>query len=150
MDVRDRPGGAVAYELLLASTYTDESHWLFNNAVSLANERYREFNRTNFLPAQIEMPLDERYWIAELKASIVKLLEESEFVVKTKIGSIYGRLLGFARETHVRTAIKELYNEGKTNCDGKGELKDKLVTRGAGVPRKIESKRKRPAERSEG
>jgi three-Cys-motif partner protein len=138
--VRDAPGGPVAYELLLISRYTREAHWHFHEQVSLANGDWRTLNKD--YPNQQDLPFheaDEDQWITAIKVNIVELLKNGDFKVRDKWNEVYGTAtITLARGTHVRSAIKELFKEGVTLCDGKKQgtvdLPDLIVTRGPNAP----------------
>ena len=135
--VRDRPDGPVVYEILLVTRYSREAHWVFHEQISLGHQDYREF-----IAAQSEqqtLPIDEGQWVKAIKANIVKLLKDGDFVVRDKWEHVYGNeTFGLARTTHVRKAIKELFKEGVTLCDGKKQgnrdLPDLTITRGPKAP----------------
>lgn len=70
--------------------------------------------------------------VATIKDNIRSTLETGgPFEIRYEVGKVFGDVLGEARGTHVRTALKELYEEE--------ELADKVV----GVKR-IETYRVRP------
>ena len=133
VEVRDRPGGRVAYELLLVSTYTREALWAFHEQVSLANEDWRKFNAAH--SEQAELPLNENTWVEAIKANIVELMASGDFEMREKWVEAYGpTTFGLARSKHVRKAIKALYKTGVTTCDGVGEIIEMRLTRGAKAP----------------
>src|SRR5690606_37995979 len=121
--VRDTPNSPVAYELLLVSRYTKEAHWVFHESVSKAHEDWRKFNAEKAKHAGGQQTLgldevDEDQWIVEIKRSITELLKDGPFLIRDKWDRAFGRTFGLARTTHMRTAIKQLFKEGVTTCDG--------------------------------
>ena len=42
------------------------------------------------------------------------MLKSGEFVIGTKVDVVCGETLGYAREKHIRQAVKNLYSEGIT------------------------------------
>ncbi|MFF3214119.1 hypothetical protein ACFYYB_26015 [Streptomyces sp. NPDC002886] len=68
-------------------------------------------------------------WIKKIRANLEDLLHEhGSFVVGDYQREILAEVLGEAREKRVRTAIKELYKEGKTSCNGVGDVRKLRVT----------------------
>lgn len=144
--VSNRVGGATVYELMLLTQYSEQGLWNFHENVSLATAEYRAYCRANQdEDDQMLLDLDEAAWVAEIKRVVRERLKQGEFVVKRleAVGlEVYGSTLGVARAKHVREAVKQLYAEGVTNCDGKGEVQDLLITVGDGTPR-VASKKSR-------
>ncbi len=133
VQVRDKPGGRIAYELLLVSSHTREALWSFHEQVSLANEDWREFNAENAVQAVI--PIDEKGWSETIKTNTVELLSHGEFAIQDKWAEMYGvETFGLARSKHMRKAIKALHKEGVTLCDGVGDLVKLRITRGPKAP----------------
>ncbi|HEV2069320.1 MAG TPA: hypothetical protein VGR26_05970, partial [Acidimicrobiales bacterium] len=124
----DRWQGPPSYYLIHVTQHP-QGAWLFNQAVSSAMEVYREHclageDRDLFDDLQYR----EREWVDIIKANIVQLLEsESAFTVVDRLDSVYGETHGFAREKHVRKAIKELHKDGKTSTDSKGDIDTKRI-----------------------
>ncbi|MGW5852357.1 hypothetical protein ACWFQ8_31205 [Streptomyces sp. NPDC055254] len=70
-------------------------------------------------------------WIKTIRANLEDLLHKrGSFVVGDYQGEVLAGVIGEAREMHVRAAIKELYKEGKTSCNGVGDVR-KLRVSGA-------------------
>lgn len=129
-------GPPIYYLIFMTQTY--EGAWTFLNAVSLANEKlYDHVHEGQF---ELET-LEDRWtsWRHEIERNIVELLKVGQFAVRERIAEIYASTLGFARERHVRAAIKELHEWGVTACDGRGKVFDLVVTPG-GAPKPPEKK----------
>jgi three-Cys-motif partner protein len=135
VDVRDRPDGRVAYELLLLTMHSREANWVFHEQVSLANQDWRAWVATQ--PGQQSLPMTDE-WATTIKANIVNLLSQGEFSVRDRWPEVYGAVFGLARSKHIREAIKALHKEGVTLCTGKKvgnkDLPDMLITRGPNAP----------------
>lgn len=126
--VSARWDGPARYSLVQLTQHPD-GQWLFNEAVSNAVE---EFRRTCFEEAgQLDLePMEDRWaeWEAEIERNIEGLLAKGkQFTVQGEMGAIYGRTLGFARERHIRKAVKALYKAGKTSTDGKGKIQTMMI-----------------------
>lgn len=68
--------------------------------------------------------------LPEVKANIVALLQQHErFVVVEHVHEILGDHLGEVRNLIIRNAVKELYAEGRTGCNGRGTIDRMVVTR---------------------
>jgi three-Cys-motif partner protein len=156
VDVRDKPKGAVAYELHLFTRYSKEAHWHFHEQVSLANQDWREFNAAQAaaeaakklaakaaaspqqalpaaMPTPPAKPVDQSpQWVATIKSNIVALLQAGPVSMQDRWPEVYGfeETFGLARSMHVRKAIKELHKEGITTCDGKGDVHKLVIERG--------------------
>jgi hypothetical protein len=132
VQVRDRPGGPVAYELLMATSYSREANWVFNESVSKAHEEWHNFIASQ--PGQQTFKLDEDHWVATIKANIVGLLKKGAVPMVSAWPEAFEGVIGLAREMHARKAIKQLYAEGATLCDGKGQVNKLVITRGPNAP----------------
>lgn len=68
-------------------------------------------------------------WIKRIRANLEDLLHKhGSFVVGDYQAEVLAGVPGEARERHVRAAIKELFREGKTTCNGVGNVRDLPVT----------------------
>lgn len=68
--------------------------------------------------------------LPEVKGNILSLLEQHErFVVVDHVHEILGDHLGEVRNLVIRTAVKELHAEGRTGCNGRGDITRMVVTR---------------------
>lgn len=61
-------------------------------------------------------------WVRIIQGNVQRLLQAGAFVVGEKSAEVYGSTLGEARETHVRRAIKNLYESGLTGTSGVGKI----------------------------
>ncbi|MDX3657949.1 three-Cys-motif partner protein TcmP [Streptomyces sp. ID05-26A] len=68
-------------------------------------------------------------WIEEIHQNITQRLAKGAFLVRNEIPAVYGEALGLARDKHVRAAVKQLHDEGVTNCDGKGAVSKFYIDR---------------------
>ncbi len=127
--VADRPGVPADYWFALFTRHED-GRWLFAQAISKGREEFQEFTAGG----QMELPI-----LAEISRNVIEdqiaqnlrsLLEErSSFRVGKEMARVYGRTLGYARDMHIRAAIKTLHTNGETGCDGKGDVQKLRVSR---------------------
>lgn len=126
--VSDRWMGPPDYSLIQLTQHPD-GRWHFHEALSNSLEVYREFCFD--FSGQLDFePLADREaaWVAEITANVERMLAKgSSFVVQSHIPEIFGEAVGFAREKHLRRAIKALYKQGKTSFDGVGKLQRAMV-----------------------
>lgn len=137
VEVRNRANHQVAYNLLLFTRHRD-GLWLFGEAASRAQVEWRRACLPPDNPDMLFSPADNfdeeeearrLRWIKTIRANLEDLLHKrGSFVVGDCQGEVMAGVLGEARGMHVRTAIKELYKEGKTRCNGVGEVRDLRVT----------------------
>lgn len=130
---------------LIFMTQSREGVWSFLNAVSLAHEKLYEYLHEG----ELELETKEERWTKltqEIERNIVELLKAGPFRMKDKISEVYGSTIAFARERHVRAAIKELHAWGVTSCDGKHKVLD-LVVASKGAPTPPEKKSPKKASR---
>jgi three-Cys-motif partner protein len=120
--VSDRWKGKPDYFLIFLTQHLD-GIWLFNQSVSSALERYRLFCLSESGQLDLE-PLSQREqaWVDDVAGNIRGLLLSGAFAVLDKTSEVYGHTLGFAREKHVRKAIKQLHAEGVTSTTGIGDI----------------------------
>lgn len=120
VEVSDRWKGPTDYYLLLMTQHPD-GVWEFNNNVSTAMEEYRQACLAEAGQMELEpLAVREQAWVAEIEANIARLLSAGAFTIGDKVSEVYGTTLGYAREMHVRKAIKSLYAAGKTSTTGVG------------------------------
>jgi three-Cys-motif partner protein len=137
--VRNRKHHQPVYHLVFM-TRTMHGVWLFGESNSLAQARWRHeiallgsdatgaapFNQEQFDEGEHERA---ETWIQEIKNNIESLLETSgEFKVADSHTEVMGSVIDEARKMHIRAAVKRLYVEGKTSCDGKGAVEDFVIT----------------------
>ncbi len=121
--------GPTVYELLFYTQYPEQGIWFFNECTSLAVEDFRQFCTRDQLDFD---PLDAREtrWTRAIKENIVSLLDgRAGLIVSRDMGQIYGSTLGYAREKHLRVALKQLHTEGRIRQDGKGKLSSSRIDR---------------------
>ena len=124
--VADRWGGQPEYCLIFLTQH-DDGVWAFGDALSHATEDYYQFCHAGQLDLD---PLSTRKarWIDALIANLETLLAKGRpFVICQEMEAVFGSTLGYARETHLRTALDRLHEAGRTLSDAKGPLKNKLV-----------------------
>ncbi|MFF2189174.1 three-Cys-motif partner protein TcmP [Streptomyces sp. NPDC058155] len=138
LPVRNRSHHQPAYHLVLFSRHRD-GLWLFGEAISHAQTEWRReilksstegtlFDDDSLFEEEEKQKKSE--WISEIKENIVDLLRQHKsFTVDRYHSEIMGSVLGEARQMHIRAAVKELHREGKTGCDGKGDIPDMRITR---------------------
>ncbi|MGO4635032.1 three-Cys-motif partner protein TcmP [Streptomyces sp. 2RAF24] len=137
VEVRNRANLQVAYNLVHFSRHRD-GLWLFGEAASLAQIEWRRACLPPENPDMLFSPGDtfnqeeearRLGWIKRIRANLEDLLHKhGSFVVGDYQGEVLAGVLGEAREMHVRAAIKELFREGKTTCNGVGTVRDLRVT----------------------
>lgn len=126
--VADRWMGPPSYHLL---QFTQHPHglWAFHECLSNAEEEYREFchrGRFDFEPLDHREPL----WITEIEASVERLVQSTpQFRPVEQLAAVYGRTIGFAREKHLRAALRTLYKRGVISTEPKGPLAELLIKR---------------------
>ncbi|MGW7477135.1 three-Cys-motif partner protein TcmP [Nonomuraea muscovyensis] len=134
--VRNRAHHKPAYYLVFLTRHR-EGLVVFGEAVSLGLQEWRkavdekEVEGTLFegdgLFKESEEALASQ-WVAEIKANLRRLLDERKpFIVGNRYAEVYGKAIGQARQMHLRKAWKELYEEGVTRTDSKGELFKKSI-----------------------
>lgn len=130
--VADRWEGPPAYLLILLTQHPD-GMWLFHEAVSNAMEVYREHcggDDGTLFGSGAGLDIREHEWVGHIRSNISTLLDETpSFVVQNKMTEVYGKALTFAREKHVRRAIKELHAAGRTSTTGVGKVQTMRVVR---------------------
>ncbi|MEX1126282.1 MAG: three-Cys-motif partner protein TcmP [Acidimicrobiia bacterium] len=104
--VSNRPQVPPIYHLIFLTRHRD-GLWLFNESLSLALEDYHDFCNQGRLDID---PLEERErrWVNEIHDNIEQALVHGSFVVQDKLDEVCGQAFGYAREKHIRQAIKRL------------------------------------------
>lgn len=130
VEVKNREHHRPVYFLLFFSRHED-GFWLFNNAVSGAQGKWREvlapapdeFTPTLFAETfEEEEARREQEWTDALERRLEVLLREGPVRPMREVGKTYGDdLLGIAREKHVKKAVKRLYKRGLTQTTGVGD-----------------------------
>lgn len=145
IDVKQRPEQQPAYYLVFL---TRHRHGLevFADAVSRAQAKWRravfdeamdEDERKNGGPSLFdreELFADEENllrarWEQQIARNVRVLLQtHSRFVVREHVPEVFRDVLGLARETHLRAALKQLAEAGVTSSDSRGpRLWEKVV-----------------------
>ncbi|MFF1782625.1 three-Cys-motif partner protein TcmP [Streptomyces virginiae] len=132
IEVRNRADLQVAYHLVHFSRHKD-GLWLFGEAASLAQVEWRRAcvpppsDGMLFNPADaFEQEEEARRlkWIKRIRVNLEGLLQKyGSFIVGDHQAEVMAGVLGEARERHVRAAIKDLFKEGKTSCNGVGDVR---------------------------
>jgi three-Cys-motif partner protein len=116
--VSDRWMGPPSYYLIQLSRHRD-GHWEFAQALSLALERTRI--RAATMTGQLDFDPSET-WSASIARNIVRILKDTpSFVIDRDLKAVHGNTLGYAREKHIRSALRQLYDEGVIATDPKGK-----------------------------
>ena len=120
--VAKRWEGPTWYCLIFFSHHRD-GLWIFNQCLSKAMEDFHDY----CFGGQRDLLLEQR-WVEHIAENIEGLLASvGAFVVRDRIADVYGEALGYARETHVRQAIKRLYAAGGTATNGVGKIVSMLI-----------------------
>jgi three-Cys-motif partner protein len=137
--VADSLDGRPEY-LLLHFTQHRDGRWEFYEALTFATKAWREAchaaspNKEGQLAAVGQFPLegleapvpfdeDETAWRDEIQRNARTLVKAKvAFVLQDRMQDLLGRSLGLARETHIRRALKPLYQEGLLANEPKGKL----------------------------
>lgn len=120
--------GPPVYDLMILTQYPDAAFWVFNENVSLALKDFYEHCTKLEEGAQQTLPLEPvsaraAKWVDEIKKNLGDALAAAKTLVPSSdLKQVFGAAVGHAREKHLRAAIKALYKEGKTSCEGKGSL----------------------------
>ncbi|MGI5245155.1 three-Cys-motif partner protein TcmP [Dactylosporangium sp. CA-139066] len=138
--VRNRSHHQPVYHLVFFTRHSD-GIWLFGEANSLAQEKWRAFcapppppkdeNALFDIPDtfEAEEAARKRRWIDEIKGNILNLLAtRGAFVIKDHHTAVLGSAIDGARKTHIKSAVKELYSERKTGCNGVGDVETLRIT----------------------
>jgi len=132
--VKDRWDGAPAYMLLLLAGHPD-ANWNFNEFVSIAYDKLREVDAAGqLLPYQEDYP-------PILKKNVEQILAtKASFVIGDSVSRAYGSLIGIARSTHLRRALKQMCKDGEIRTtslntkkmivhNGEGDIQRMTVSR---------------------
>ncbi|MFJ8770520.1 three-Cys-motif partner protein TcmP [Streptomyces clavifer] len=138
IEVRNRAHHQVAYNLVLFTRHND-GMWLFGEAASLAQVEWRRAQLPAEETGMLWNPVDAfeeeeasraQDWIRTIRKNITDLLEtKGDFLVDNHQEQLMAGVAGEAREMHIRAAVKQLYKEGKTQCNGVGAVRKLRVTR---------------------
>lgn len=131
LPMRDRAGGSVEYILLFATRHP-EGIWTFVDEVGHAHEKWCAELGVPDAPPQPSLFDDAATFDSpwrptndDLTATVADNLREElerggSVTPIEDVSTVYGEVLGVARATHVRAALKELAEEGIIDDDAKG------------------------------
>jgi three-Cys-motif partner protein len=136
--VQNRWDGPPVYCLVLLTSY-EGGLWAFAQVLSTAMEEYREYAHQAHGMLDLD-PLEDREarWIDHIAENLERhLAEQGSFVVGQTITVVFGETVGFARETHIRQAVKrlcaagsirtEVYDKGKLRTGGQGPVEKRRI-----------------------
>lgn len=136
-DVADSLTASPVYELILFTRHPD-GLWKMMNAMSMARKEWRQWlvdQHEQNTGGQAELRGldwndDEQAWIDEITRNVELLLKKhSGFTVFEKLDKLLGRTLGLARETHIRKALKALYDREVIASPPKGGMQSFYIAR---------------------
>jgi three-Cys-motif partner protein len=136
-DVADSLTAKPVYELILFTRHPD-GFWEMARSMSMARMAWRQWltdRREEETGGQVEFRgLDfednEEAWIEHIAGNAESLLQrEQSFVVEEELGTLLGKTLGLARETHIRKALKAAKDRGTVKEVPKGKLQRASVSR---------------------
>jgi hypothetical protein len=139
-DVRNRATLQPVYHLVFFTRHPD-GVWLFGDALARAQKAWRRvldpppghdedalFDKPDTFADEEESRAEQ--WKDEMKRNIVRILEtEGDFDVRYRQPEVFGNALGLAPLPLLRKAVKELYREGRTGCNGVGDVWAYRITR---------------------
>jgi len=136
-DVADSLTASPVYELILFTRHRD-GFWEMARSMSMARKEWRAWlveRRAESAGGQAEFrgldfDDDEPAWVDEIATNIETLLDtEASFFIQDKLGDVFGRTLGLARETHIRQALVALFARGVVREVPKGSKQLACVRR---------------------
>jgi three-Cys-motif partner protein len=130
IDVADEWQGPAAYHLLLFTQHED-GVWAFHEALSCAQEEYRDYCHRTQGMLDFEPLVDrEAKWVNHIEHNIAEILKKNtEFQPVYRLQQVFGDAFGEARQKHLRKALKNLHRSGVISTDSKGELGEKVIRR---------------------
>ncbi|CAL9659308.1 hypothetical protein [Streptomyces sp. enrichment culture] len=112
--------------------------WLFGEAASLAQVEWRRaclpppeegtlFNAGDTFDDEEEQRA--RAWVERIRKNLEYLQQQlGTFTIDDHQSEILAGVLGQARNKHIRAAVKQLHKDGKTSCNGIGDVRKLRVT----------------------
>lgn len=149
--VFDKIGGRPEY-LLLHFTQHPDGRWEFHQALSGATKEWREAchaahpDKQRQLEELGQLPLegleeappfdeDEQAWVDELIRNVERLLDAGAPVrVLDRMHDVFGKALGLARETHLRSALRSLWKSARLRDEPKGPLQNYVIASSVATP----------------
>jgi three-Cys-motif partner protein len=140
VSVQNRWDGPTVYCLIFLTHYPG-ALWAFNSVLSSAMEEYRQYAHEFHGVLDLDpLPDREARWVDAIANNIRAVMEtEESFVVGRRTSAVLGDTFGFARDKHVRAALKflcesgevqtEVYDRGKVMTDARGTVEKMLVAR---------------------
>lgn len=137
VSVADSLEAKPVYELILFTRHPD-GLWEMATAMSYARKEWRQWlvdRREEATGGQVELrgldfDDDEDAWVSAIAANVEEILRQLDsFVIQERLGEVLGRTLGLARETHIRKALKSLFNRQLVRDDPRGGLQRAVVRR---------------------
>jgi three-Cys-motif partner protein len=118
--VADRWDGPPAYFLVLF-TQNKQGLWYFANATSYGADALHDFTFRNDPQPKLLMPENAENWVGQIERNIQRLIDRyGSFRPIDYTTETYGKTLGRAREKHVREALNNLYQQGRTSSNPRG------------------------------
>lgn len=122
---------------LIFVTRSSTGLWEFGTALAKANEEWWAATEADedadgalftvasaLKPDTRELEADA---VSEIKKNILRLQEEGPFKLGDRPREVFGPFYGLVGDPVVRRAIKDLYAQGLTKCDGTGKLRNRTV-----------------------
>jgi len=140
VDVRQRPDRLPVYYLLFLTRHRDGMD-TFGEVLSKSMEEWRRsVLEIEYQESLLADDINDEYarreemlaaeWHDQLRENILALLDEKpSFQIRQELSRVMGNAAGLARSMHLRAVLKELYLEGITQSDSKGDIYAKRVIR---------------------
>jgi hypothetical protein len=68
-------------------------------------------------------------WVHMIEANLAGLISSgaAPFVIRDRYAAVMGSCLGEARGMHIRAAVKNVYGQGRTQTDGRGDVATMVI-----------------------
>lgn len=135
--VSDSLDALPVYELILFTRHID-GYWEMARSMSMARKEWRQWlvdKKEETAGGQVELRTlefedDEAAWVSQIAANVERILKGApSFTVQNKLGEVFGRTLGLARETHIRKALNEVEDRGAIATVPTGSLQKAYIAR---------------------
>lgn len=104
-------------------TQHEDGIWLFNQSVSLAVEDFHRWCHQEGQQSLEQPDLQAPVLSSHIASNVVELLrEDGDFVIIDRLTAVLGDTLGYARETHIRKALRQLHGDGVVEDEPRGSL----------------------------